>query len=144
MVTSDDINYFKNSRRMKKNLIYVQTNAFNIPERIREIDSGYFVMFNPDTGKYEVHHKEQDYTLALNLPYDELDARAIRYVHETRVENIRKIQAEIEANNEKIEFEKEMKRSDMMKDIAGDIHSYCTRHESKEKPDDGAFKTRFV
>lgn len=41
------------------------------------------------------------------LPFDKLDCRTLEYARKTRIENIEKMLREIEANNEKIQKEKE-------------------------------------
>lgn len=145
MVTPDEIIYFKNSRAMLPYLIHVETNVYDIPERLREIDKGYFVMFNPKSQQYEVHHREQiTGTLCLNLPYSELDTRAIEFVQKTRIENIKKVIAEMERNNELLEIDATKRRHEYIEQSAKDLHTYCSRHEDKEKLDPGAYKTRFV
>lgn len=146
MITHDDIVYFKNAGRMKENLVHVETNPLLIPERIREIDSGYFVMFNPDTQKYEIHHKDQYFTLALNLPYRELDTRAVIVILNTRIERIKEIQKEIEEHNAKIERDNERRIKDKVEWMANDIHKYAMMHDDDEqrRAFKEAYKTRMV
>ena len=52
-------------------LIKIENDLFDIAARLREIDSGYFVLF--DTGKkvYQIHNAAQaNGTYCLTLPYD--------------------------------------------------------------------------
>jgi hypothetical protein len=141
----DRIVYFKNAHMMMPDLILVESDVMDITKRLRKIDKNYFVMFNPRTQKYELHNAEQrDVTLCLNLPFDELDSRTIDHVQKYRIENLKKIIAEMEANNLKIEIEKENRLKDTQREIMKDIYTYCNRHTDKEVLDEGAYKTRFV
>ena len=141
----DQIVYFKNAHCMFPYLIHVESDVMDITKRLKEIDLNYFVMFNPRTQKYEVHHAEQiDGTLCLNLPFDELDSRAIDYVQKHRIENFKRIIAEMDAHNEKLKMERLSKSKDIAEQKAKEIYTYCSRHSDKDTLDDGAFKTRFV
>ena len=141
----DKIVYFKNAHYMVPWLIYVENDAMDITKRVKEIDKDYFIMFNPRTQQFEVHHSEQTGgTLCLNLPFGELDSRTIDYIQKYRVENVKKIMAEMEAHNLKIEVDKANKFRDTTTEALKDIHTYCNRHTDKETVDEGAFKTRFM
>ncbi len=67
--------------RGRPHLVPVFHDVFEIAGRLREIIPDLFVVFNTATQRYEVHslahHPE---TLALNLPYAGLDARALHDV----------------------------------------------------------------
>jgi hypothetical protein len=139
------ITYFKNAHLMMPYLIYVDGDIYGITERVKEIDPSYFVMFNPRTQQYELHSWEQeDGTLCLNLPFDELDSRTLERAQKHRVENIEKIMSEMEANNARIEREKEEKARNVTTEITKDIYTYCNRHAREETVDAKAFTTRFV
>lgn len=141
----DKIVYFKNAHLMFPWLIYVESDVHDITKRLKEIDKGYFIMFNPKTQKFEVHHSEQEGgTYCLTLPFDELDSRAIDYVKKHRIENLKKIIAEMEEHNRRIEIEQAKKFQDTASELAKDIYTYCHRHTDKETVDDNAFTTRFV
>ena len=64
----------------------IESNVFDIPQRLREIDADYFVVYNHSIRQFEVHHKGQDETYCLSIPYPELDVRTLHRVRETRVE----------------------------------------------------------
>jgi len=111
-------------------LIEVTSNVYHIPERLKEIDPNYFVVFNTETQKFEVHHSEQiGNTLALNIPYEELDARTIELIHKNRIENIDKIIDEIDNWNEWIEKEHEKKLFDEAGQKVKDIYRYVSTKE---------------
>lgn len=89
--------------RFDRGRIPVLSNAFDIPQRLKEIDPRYFVMFNTTSQKYEVHVKGQpDTTLGLTLPFDELDARALGYVQERNQEHFEAIARQIDIQNERL------------------------------------------
>jgi len=87
--------------------IKINNDVFDIANRIKSIDSKYFVLFNLKNKKYEVHYQRAKNTYELTLPFDTLDARAICYVQKTRVENKEKLFAEIEKQNQKLMEEKQ-------------------------------------
>lgn len=114
----------------------VFSSPMNIPQRIKAIDKDYFVVRNHSIGKFEVHHKGQiDGTLALTIPYDELDFRTIQMVKETRIEYIDKIIKEMDENNRKLEEKSKKKVSEYTDMVCRDIHSYVNKHESKTTAD---------
>ena len=86
-------------------LITILRDAFNIVERIKQIDNGYYICFNLRKNRYEVHNSKQVNTFCLVVPYKNLDARTLTLVRKTRRENFKKLMAEIDENNKKIENE---------------------------------------
>lgn len=139
------ITYFKNAQMMMPDLIYVESDAMDITKRLKQMDKNYFVMFNPRTQQYELHNAEQEgTTLCLNLPFDELDQRTIDYVQKYRIENFKKIIAEIEERNLKLQIEQENRIKDTQREIFKDVWTYCKRHEDRDTLDAVAYKTRFV
>lgn len=85
-------------------LIRIDTDCMFITNRLREIDSSYFVVFNSKQNRYEVHSKRQaENTFCVGLPFSQLDERTITFVLKTRIENIEKIIENIEKENKKIE-----------------------------------------
>lgn len=143
-MTEERITYLKNMRIMTKELILVEDSVTDIPARVKKIDPGYFIMFNPMSQRFEVHHEEQDITFCLSLPFEELDQRTLDEIHRTKIENGKKIMDGMTSRNDYIERDMQRKRSDAISYHATEIHKYCIAHESVEKLDPGAFKTRFV
>lgn len=83
--------------------IPVTTNVFNIPERLKEIDPRFFVMFNKVEQQYEVHVEGQlGGTLGCVLPFEELDARAIEYVQARTQQHFDEMAKQIDVHNEKM------------------------------------------
>lgn len=87
--------------------IPVLHNVFDIPERLKELDEHLFVMFNHRLQKYEVHDSSQPFTtLAVVLPFDGLDPRAIDYVRARMNHDVIAMVKQIEEENERLEAEK--------------------------------------
>jgi len=91
-----------------KHRVPVTDSVTFIPQRLKEIDPDYFVMFNTLTQRFEVHDSRQPFsTLACVLPFDGLDERAIRHVREHRVEHLADIVDGIERHNDRLERQAE-------------------------------------
>lgn len=130
---------------MSNNLIDVKSNVFCIPERLREIDKGYYVVFNTISQCFEVHHREQiGNTLALNIPYGELDCRTVDLVRNTRIENGRKFIEDMDRHNERLELEKEKRLLEYIDVTGREIHKYCSGKAFTDIIPDDAYTSRFI
>ena len=142
--TMDDskLIYLKNAGRMMSFLIWVKNDVCGITDRIKKIDPGFFMMFNPKTQKYELLHEDDEWTF--NLEFNRLDDRVITEIYRTRRERFKKLEIEMESHNEKLKRDARNKRSDFVHDKASEVWRYGQHHESIDKIDDGAFATRWV
>lgn len=127
----------------------IESNVFHIPERLREIDPEYFVVYNHSSKQFEVHHKGQiGDTFCLDIPYPELDARTIERVKQTRVERSKSIWEQIKKDMLRMEIEQEISAQKAIDDQVTpklkEIHRYVSNHESKETIPDDAYTTRFI
>lgn len=146
-MTQDELIYRTNMGDILPGKVLVESNVFNIPERLREIDKGYFVLFNPENQRYELHHEEQDFTYCFTFPFEELDGRAIDYVRETRIERIDIIKRQMKERNRKLQEDMEKEFQDKIECIAKDVHKYALRHtddNDHEKAFRNAYKTREI
>lgn len=127
-------------------LLEVENQVCDIDRRIKEIDSDYFLMFNTESQKYEVHSSSlEDNTLFLNLPFDELDGRTIDYINMKLQMSVKKQIEEMKKKNEKINHDNNEKFLDKVGEMAKDIHRYARRHEDKDGGiDKNAYKTKFT
>ena len=82
-------------------LIEIKNDVYFISERLKEVDFNYFILYNTKKRKYEIHHKAQSDTYCLTVPFDELDARTIDFVNQTRVENRDRLFKEMDEENKK-------------------------------------------
>lgn len=143
-MTSEKLTQLKVSGFMDTRSIPVESNVFDIPNRLREINSNYFVMFNPSTQLFELHDKSQTVTHCLTFPFDELDGRCIDYTRERLVHRADILFKEMEAKNAKIEAEAEKKFTDDVGVIAKEIHTHAIRGSIDGEIDKGAYKTKFI
>lgn len=88
------------------NLRWIKNDLFSIARRLREIDRGYRIARNVETGKFEVHNLRQAHTLCLVLPYETLDARTVELVKKTHVSRADELLSEMEKSNSLLEKEK--------------------------------------
>jgi hypothetical protein len=68
-------------------LVPIISHVFDMPRRIKEYDSSFFVVFNKNRQKYEVHSLDypMDDTLSCTVPYDELDERALHHIYDNDI-----------------------------------------------------------
>ncbi len=87
-----------------KKLFKIESDCLDIVSRLKAIDKDYFLVFNEDNQKFEVHNSSQiKNTLCLVLPFDVLDERTIDLVLKTRVQNSDRLFKEMEEENKKLE-----------------------------------------
>jgi hypothetical protein len=125
----------------------IHTSTQKIPERLREIDRGYFVVFNHKNDSFEIHHEDclPNDSFQLWIPFKELDQRTIDRVLETRVENAKALFDLMERQNAKLEEDAQKKSDEATHEISKEIFRYChNQHPSKDAPDKGAYTTRFM
>lgn len=85
--------------------------VYEISKRIKQIDNGYYVVYNTLTRKFEIHNSHQiGSTYCLTLPYNELDERTLTYVAKTSCMNVERILEEID-NNNKIQENQEKRKT---------------------------------
>ena len=80
----------------------VRHDLFNIAARLKSVDRRYELFFNRKKSRYEIYANG---AMQIALPFERLDARAIEYARKTRLENLNKLIAEIEAENARLEIE---------------------------------------
>lgn len=86
--------------------IKIDSDVYDIVERIKEIDEGYFIIYNTDNGCFELHNYNQFNTYCLRIPYDSLDERVISLIYKTLSSNLDNIIKEIDEQNEMLEDNK--------------------------------------
>ena len=83
--------------------IKIYDDVFEITKRIKEIDEGYFIVFDTKKARYELHNCNQINSYCLTVPYDNLDSRLIDDILYTGISNIDNIIRDIDNNNTKLE-----------------------------------------
>lgn len=90
---------------MRRDTVKIEGDLFGIVDRLKSIDSGYFVVYDKSRHVFEVHNSRQrGNTYALTVPYPCLDVRTVLLVQRTRAENAQKLLAEMERENRKAEY----------------------------------------
>lgn len=122
--------------------IKIDSDVFDIVKRIKEIDEGYFVLFDTVKNRYELHNTCQSNSYCLTCPYDEFDSRFIDYIFKTKTCFIDNIVQDIDNNN----IEKERKQRENAKDISNfmlrEIYSF-SNNSSKSLDDEKAFASKW-
>ncbi len=93
-------------------LVRIENDVFDIGARLREIDGGYYPVYNLTKKRFEVHHSGSKNSLQVVLPYPCLDKRAIDRVRETRLEYVENMLREMDESNEKKRLDSEKRRMD--------------------------------
>ncbi len=111
-------------------LINIKNDVFDICDRIREIDSGYFIVYNTSAHRYEIHNKNQFGNTFCITVEQGLDSRVISKLRKSRIENIDKIIHEIDENNAKLEAESRRKVHDETSFKLKEMVDYAKKRES--------------
>jgi len=86
--------------------IKIENDVFDIINRLKEIDEGYYIVYNTNSKKNEIHNKYTKNSYCLTIPYSQLDERTIVLANNTHVRNYKKILESIEENNDRLQTEK--------------------------------------
>lgn len=108
--------------------VVIESTVFDIPQRLKKIDPGYFLVLNRQRDKFEVHHVDnRGGTYCLTVPYDDVDSRLLDYVRQTRADRAKKLFEEMEKNNQKIEERRKKDFKDYVGEVAKDIYQYAAQ-----------------
>lgn len=80
----------------------ITQDVYDIVKQIKQIDKNYFVMFDEEKKKYELHDHRNKPSFSITL-YDKLDKRSIKKVYDSQSKNAKEIFKAIDKTNEKIE-----------------------------------------
>ena len=123
--------------------IIINNDLYNISNRIKLIDKDYFIVYNFQNNKFEIHnYKNAKNTYSLTIPYSVLDNRTIDYVQKTHISNIDKILNEMENNNQKLLLSSKNKMKDMITYKAQDIYKYALS-STKEFSVNSSYKNKW-
>ncbi len=91
---------------MQKHFTLIENDVLDIAARLKEIDDGYFIVYNGLFRRLEVHNQKQGAnTFCLVVPSNRLNACTVELVRKTRAENADRLLAEIDGHNERVENE---------------------------------------
>lgn len=92
--------------------IQIVEDLFSISDRLKEIDDGYYVIYNTTKCRYEVHNSQTPKRFCFVVPYKSLDSRTLEIALSTSTNNSKKIFEQIERNNHNLENQKLQKIKD--------------------------------
>lgn len=118
--------------------IKVESDVFDIVERIKDVDENYYILFNMDNGFFELHNSNQPNTYCLTIPYSELDSRILDLIFVTSVGNIDKKFDDIDKNNKNTEQQCVENVKNICSDKVCDIYNF-SNNSSKIFEIDKAF-----
>lgn len=105
--------------------IKIEEDLFDITSRIKDIDDGYFVLFDDVKNCFEIHNYKQEFTYCLTVPFDNLDSRVIELINSTFVGVSDKILEDIDKNNSKIEENNKNKVKSQTDFMLREIYDFC-------------------
>ena len=79
--------------------IEIDDDVFEISKRLKEVDEGYFVMFNTDRNVFEIHYRYQPNTYCLSVNCEDFHAGVLDLIKSTSIANIDNIIREIDNYN---------------------------------------------
>ena len=99
--------------------VLVKSDVFNICGRVKKFDSSYRVVYDNVANAYQIYSTNLNGGIELigwtplsyvcTLPYGQLDERTINHLYCTRVENLEDIISQIDADNQKLEHDNQLK-----------------------------------
>ena len=83
-------------------MIKIEHDPLFIAQRLREVDKSYYIVYNTDFQRYEVHSSEQKGgSFCFIVKDNTLDARTIDYALKSRSENVEKLIRALDEENER-------------------------------------------
>ncbi len=80
--------------------IEIKSDPFFVVQRLKELDGGYYVVFDTKKQKYVLNNKFQiDNHYCLTYPHKELDFRMLELAQKTSTRNMQSLLEEIEQTN---------------------------------------------
>lgn len=111
--------------------IKIENDVFEITKRIREIDEGYYIVFDTDKGEYELHNSMQPFSYCLTVPYADLDSRLIDLILYTNISNIDNIIKDIDNNNAEIENKSKKQVKEQAEYMVKEIYNFSNNSSKK-------------
>ena len=105
--------------------VKIESDVFDITKRIKDIDEGYYIVFDTNKEVYELHCKNQFNSFCLTVPYDVLDDRLLDFINYTDIRNIDNIINDIDINNNEIEKNNNLTFKDKADYMLREIYSFA-------------------
>ena len=98
--------------------ILIKSDVYNICNRIKKFDVTYRVVYDTVNNTYQIYSTNLQDEIELigwtplsyvcTLPYNQLDARCIKYLYDTSVDNLEDIIKQIDDNNARLEHQNQL------------------------------------
>lgn len=111
--------------------IKVESDVFDICDRVKEIDEGYFILYDTNKNIFELHNSNQCDTFCLTIPFKHLESNLLDLINLSSITNIDKIIDDIDDNNRILEENFSKKNRDTSNYMLREIYNYCS-NSSKE------------
>lgn len=103
----------------------IENDVFDIAQRMKEIDSEYFILYDLQKRRYEVHSKRQrGDTLAFVVPYPSLDKRTLDFARETSIARREDLLQQIDRENKRREEDVSRRILDKAKEKTKNLARY--------------------
>ncbi len=109
--------------------IKIKNDAFNINERIKILNPNYFVVYNTQNHRFEVHNSRQFASTFCITCDSGLNASVLTKLRKTKIENLQKIVDEIDESNQKREDEIKRVALDKAEFKAREMFDYAKARE---------------
>ena len=106
-----------------KEYLVLYKDVFFLYKRIKEIDRNYQLLFNLKNKHFEIHNFNQRGT-SFVMQAEPLDSRLIKKLVETRIENVNKLIAKLDEENERVKQQGEKRATESAKDRFFEIAKY--------------------
>jgi len=120
--------------------VKIESDVFDIVDRIKTIDEGYYIVFDLCKGRYELHNSNQPNTYCISIPYDEIDEKLINLIYGTNIDNIDNIIEDIDKYNANIENNNNKSMKNQTDYMVREIYNFAN-NSSKFFDSDKAFKS---
>ena len=118
-------------------LVRIHGDVFDVADRLRGIDEGYYPVYNLTRHRYEVHHAEQSPSLCVVVPYPALDSRTVDYVRETQTRFALERARSMDEYNRRLDEARETAILDEMSYKARHLTRHLDTTRSVDVPDYG-------
>ncbi|MBE5738282.1 MAG: hypothetical protein E7354_00905 [Clostridiales bacterium] len=122
--------------------IEIESDVFDIVERVKEIDDGYRIVYDTVSDNLELHNINQKNSFCLNIKNNQISPDLINLILKSEIRYIDTIISEIDSNNEKIEKENSDNVRDLTSYMAGEVFAFAN-NSSKEFECNKAFGSKW-
>lgn len=121
--------------------IKIESDVFDIVNRIKLIDKNYYVVYNTNSKKFEIHNSRYRCSYCLTIPYKNLDARTLNLIHKTSAKNYDSVVKDIDLENERLK-KKQIEKTREISDYK--INEILKYSESSSQNIGKVFETKWV